>query len=72
MRERAVPIIESRWVPNSPRDLFQVILRIGPAEANVRCGTGTTILEAVEDLAADIKAKSIVAEDDRFQEILGG
>jgi len=67
-----LPQFECRFAPDSPRDLIQVIMRIGPAEVDMRCGTGVTLYAAIQSLADDIALRATYDDDRRMRVILEG
>ncbi len=68
----SLPKFKCRVVPDRPRDLIQVTMRIGPDESDLRCGTGHTLHEAVRGLADDILKCALFRDDDRMRVILEG
>ncbi len=67
-----VPTVEASWVPDLPRKLVSVVLHVGDDEANARCGCGSTLAQAFERLADDIRRQAEIVDDNWMRAILGG
>jgi hypothetical protein len=69
---RRVPVVDVRWVTGGPRPLVQVIMSVGDKEEDMRNGVGSTLAQAFEELAKDIRWHAHQKDDDRMRAILGG
>lgn len=63
-----VPTVEVEWVPDSPRTLVVITLRVGKEEKT--CGCGGTLAVAFDDLARSIRLRAEYIDDNRMRELL--
>ncbi len=68
-----VPTIEVRWVVDKPRTLIMIIMDIGMdgSDDHMHVGTGSTIVEALERLASNMRRNAEYIDDNRMRKILG-
>lgn len=64
------PSVEITWNADQPHTIVQVVLRIGDDERDLRLGTGYNLVEALEGLVRDIRARAVDADEQRMRKIL--
>lgn len=65
-----VPTVEVRWVPERSQTLVQVIFKLTDDETYWQCGTGSTLIEALENLVRNLRNRAEREDEHRMRRVL--